>query len=154
MAVTKVIEARTRDQVEYSGESQEQCQGKVQEAVLHRAKATIKDSKTLTWECLREGALAEDIRRNRKQRTGVAAGEEAGEEAGVVRHLEKVSRMSIRFCMAIIGLRSLKGSVFQREEEANSIKERGGFMKERPHNCSRLTSSTVIRRDTAPVTTL
>lgn len=150
MAVTKVIEAGTRDQVEYSGESQEECQGKVQEAVLHRAKATIKDSKTMTWECLREGALAEDIRRNRKQRTGV----EAGEEAGVVRHLEKVSRMSIRFCMAIIGLRSLKGNVFQREEEANSIKERGGFMKERPHNCSRLTSSTVIRRDTAPVTTL
>lgn len=150
MAVTKVIEARTGDQVEYSGESQEECQGKVQEAVLHRAKATIKDSKTMTWECLREGALAEDIRRNRKQRTGV----EAGEEAGVVRHLEKVSRMSIRFCIAIIGLRSLKGSVFQGEEEANSIKERGGFMKERPHNCSRLTSSTVIRRDTAPVTTL
>lgn len=150
MAVTKVIEAGTRDQVEYSGESQEECQGKVQEAVLHRAKATIKDSKTMTWECLREGALAEDIRRNRKQRTGV----EAGEEAGVVRHLEKVSRMSIRFCIAIIGLRSLKGSVFQGEEEANSIKERGSFMKERPHNCSRLTSSTVIRRDTAPVTTL
>lgn len=145
MAVTKVIEARTGDQVEYSGESQEECQGKVQEAVLHRVKGTIKDSKTMTWECLREGALAEDIRR-----TGV----EAGEEAGVVRHLEKVSRMSIRFCMAIIGLRSLKGNVFQREEEANSIKERGGFMKERPHNCSRLTSSTVIRRDTAPVTTL
>lgn len=140
MAVTKVIEARTRDQVEYSGESQEECQGKVQEAVLHRAKATIKDSKTMTWECLREGALAEDIRRNRKQRTGV----EAGEEAGVVRHLEKVSRMSIRFCIAIIGLRSLKGSVFQGEEEANSIKERGSFMKERPHNCSRLTSLTVI----------
>lgn len=140
MAVTKVIEARTGDQVEYSGESQEECQGKVQEAVLHRAKATIKDSKTMTWECLRDGALAEDIRRNRKQRTGV----EAGEEAGVVRHLEKVSRMSIRFCIAIIGLRSLKGSVFQGEEEANSIKERGSFMKERPHNCSRLTSLTVI----------
>jgi len=40
--------------------------------VFHRAKAAIKDSKA--WECLREGALTKDIRKNRKQGTGVEAG--------------------------------------------------------------------------------
>lgn len=90
-------------------------------------------------------ALAEEIPRNRKQRTEV---EVTREEAAVFRPLAKVSRMSI------IRLSSLKGSAIQREEQANSIKIRGSFMEERQVRCSRLTSSTVIWRDTAPVTTV
>lgn len=48
MAVTRVIKARSQGQVEYSGKGQEKSQGKAQEAVLHRAKATPQDSKTMT----------------------------------------------------------------------------------------------------------
>ena len=142
--------------MEYSGEGQEESQGKIHESDLHRAKATTKDSEAMAWDRLRNGALvtrtglAEDIHRNRKQRAGVEA---TGEEAAVFRHLANVSRMSINFFMAIIGLSSLKGSVIQREEQANSITERGNFVEERQLSRSRRSASTLFRRDTAPVTT-
>lgn len=58
MAATKVIKVRSQDQVAYLVKGQEKSQGKVQEAVLHRAKATLKDSNTMAWEYLRDAALA------------------------------------------------------------------------------------------------
>lgn len=58
MVVTKVNEARLQGQVENSGKGQEKRREKDREEFLHRAKATLKDSKTMTWKCLRDGALA------------------------------------------------------------------------------------------------
>lgn len=112
----------------------------------------------MTWDCLKDGVLVatrpfslkedmetvvvEDIRRNRSQRARVEVTEE---EIVISRHLAEVSSMAIRILMAIISLNSLKGSVIQREEQANRIIEGGRFVKEIQLHCSRLTSPTVIR---------
>lgn len=122
---------------EGTGEGQEEHQGEVPEAVLHRDKVTTKDSEIMMWDCLKdvdlvatttsslnedmETAVVEDIHRNRSQRTGVEA---AGEEVVIIRHLAKVSSMAISFVMAILSLNSTQGSVIQREvEPANRINE-------------------------------
>ena len=154
----KPIEAKTQGKGEGSGEGQEEPQGEVPEAVLHRAKATTKDSEIMTWDCLKDGALvatrplslkedmetgvAEDIHRNRSQRTGVEATEE---EIVISRHLAGVSSMAISILMAIISLlNSPKGNVIQREEQGNRIKEGVRFVEEMQLHCSRLTLPTVM----------
>ena len=129
----------------------------VPEVVLHRAKATTKDSEIMTWDCRKDGTLvatrpsslkedlktveAEDIRRNQSQRTGVEASEE---EIVISRHLAEVSSMAISIRIAIISLNSPKGNVIQREEQGNRVKEGGSFVEEMQLHCSRLTSPTVI----------
>jgi len=93
-----------------------------------------------------------DIHRNQSQRTGVEA---TGEEVIIIRHLEKVSSMTIRVQMATLSLNSIKGSVIQREEEpTNRINESGRIVKELQFHCNRVTSLTVMQWDAVSMTTL
>jgi len=156
---TKVLEANIQGKEEGTGEGQEEHQGEDPEAVLRRAKATTKDSEIMIWDCLKDGALAAtrsirlkedmeiaevvDVHRNQSQRTEVEA---TGEEVIIIRHLEKVSSMTIRVQMATLSLNSIKGSVIQREEEpANRINEGGRIVKELQLHCNRVTSLTVMQ---------
>jgi len=152
-AAAKVIEDKIQGKEEGPGEGHEEHHGELPEAVLDKAKATTRDLEIMISDCLRDVALVartpssnkEDmeigvvgvIRRNQSQGTEVAPTEE---EVIIIRHLTKVSIMTISF------LNSTKGSIILRKEEpANTINEGGRFVDEMQYHRTHLTSLTVMR---------